>query len=206
MATSSNRTRLRAPQRRELIVDAATAEFAQRGYEAASMGRIASAAGVARTVLYDHYSSKHELFVEILELEQRTLLKYLSAALGSAGMTEDRWRAAFDAFFAFVEQQPLGWRLLFPNHPPLDAEAAEEYRRVRGESNRMLASLLAADARRAGLEPGTVRARAVFAIHRDALVAAARWWQGHPEVTRDEIVDSAMAALWTGFGGLQPAG
>ena len=69
----------------------------------------------------------------------------------------------------------------------------------------MLASLLADDARRAGLEPETVRARAVFAIHREALTAAARWWQSHPEVSRSEMVDSAMAALWTGFGGLQPA-
>ena len=69
----------------------------------------------------------------------------------------------------------------------------------------VLADLLAADAHRAGLEPDTVRARALFAIHRDGLTAAARWWGGHTNVTRAEIVDAAMAALWTGFGGLQPA-
>lgn len=194
-----------AAQRRELIVEAAVAEFAERGYQGASLGRIAAAAGVARTVLYDHYASKHELFVEVLLLEQQTLLRYLGAALGSPGSTEDRWRATFDAFFAFVEEQPLGWRLLFPAHPPQDPEALQEFRRVRAESNRLLADLLAADARRAGLEPESVRARAVFAIHREALTAAARWWQGHPDVTRAELVDSSMAALWTGFGGLQPA-
>lgn len=204
MTTHTPKTRLRGSQRRELIVHAATAEFAQRGYEAASIGRIASAAGVSRTVLYDHSPSKHALFVEVLGFEQQALLRYLSAALGSSGTTQDRWRAAFDAFFAFVEEQPLGWRLLFPNHPPLDFGAAEEYRRVRTEFNRVLASLLADDARHAGLEPESVRARAVFAIHRDALTAAARWWQSHPDVSRAEIVDSAMAALWSGFGGLQP--
>jgi AcrR family transcriptional regulator len=204
MTTQSPRTRLRGPQRRELIVQAALPEFAQHGYEAASVGRIARAAGVARTVLYDHFPSKHALFVEVLGLEQEALLKYLSTALGSQGMTEDRWRAAFDAFFTFVEEQPLGWRLLFPSNPPLNPEAARDYRRLRAASNRVLASLLADDARRAGLEPETVRARAVFAIHREALTAAARWWQSHPQVSRAEMVDSAMAALWTGFGGLQP--
>jgi AcrR family transcriptional regulator len=204
MTAHSPRTRLRGPQRRELIVEAATAEFAQRGYDAASVGRIARAAGVARTVLYDHFSSKHALFVEVLGLEQEALLRYLSAGLRSRGTTEERWRAAFEAFFTFVEEQPLGWRLLFPSHPPLRAEAAEDYRRLRAASNRVLASLLADDARRAGLEPDTVRARAVFAIHREALTAAARWWQNHPEVSRSEMVDSAMDALWTGFGGLQP--
>jgi AcrR family transcriptional regulator len=204
MTTNTPKTRLRGAQRRELIVEAATAEFAERGYEAASVGRVARAAGVSRTVLYDHFPSKHALFVDVLDREQQALLSYLGAALGSSGTTEERWRAAFDAFFAFVEEQPLGWRLLFPNNPPIDTEAAEDYRRLRAATNRILASLLADDARRAGLEPETVRARAVFAIHRDALTAAARWWQSHPEVGRAEIVDSAMAALWTGFGGLQP--
>jgi AcrR family transcriptional regulator len=204
MTTQAPKTRLKGPQRRELIVEAALPEFAQRGYEAASVGRIARAAGVSRTVLYDHFASKHALFVEVLHLEQEELLRYLSAALGSEGTTEDRWRATFDAFFAFVEEQPLAWQLLFPSNPPLDSEAAEDYRKLRAASNRVLADLLAADARRAGLEPDTVRARALFAMHRDALTAAARWWQGHPDVTRAEIVDSAMAALWTGFGGLQP--
>ena len=204
MATDAPKTRLKGSQRRELIVEAALPEFAQRGYDAASVGRIARAAGVARTVLYDHFPSKHALFVEVLDNEQHELLQYLSAALGSEGTTEERWRGAFDAFFSFVEEHPLGWRLLFPNHPPLNSEGVQEYRRIRDESNRVLADLLAADARRAGLEPETVRARALFAIHRDALTAAARWWEGHPQVSRAEIVDAAMAALYTGFGGLQP--
>ncbi len=205
MTADTPRTRLKGPQRRELIVDAALSEFAQRGYEAASVGRIAIAAGVTRTVLYDHFPSKHALFVEVLGQEQRALLEHLGAALSSEGSTEDRWRATFDAFFAFVEQHPRGWRLLFPDNPPLSHEAAQEYRHLRSEFNRILADLLADDARSAGLEPATVRARALFAIHRDALTAAARWWQDHPQVTRAEMVDAAMAALWTGFGGLQPS-
>ncbi|MDE3130067.1 MAG: TetR/AcrR family transcriptional regulator [Acidobacteriota bacterium] len=206
MTTDAPKTRLKGSQRRELILRAALPEFAQRGFEAASVGRIARAAGVARTVLYDHFPSKHALFVEVLDLEQAAMLAHLRAALRSEGTTEQRWRATFDAFFGFVAEHPLGWRLLFPDHPPQNPEGAHEYRRIRDESNRVLADLLAADAQHAGLEPETVRARALFAIHRDGLVAAARWWEGHPHVTRPEVVDAAMAALWTGFGGLQPAG
>ncbi len=205
MPIDAPKTRLKGSQRRQLIVQAALPEFAQLGYEAASVGRIASAAGVARTVLYDHFPSKHALFVEVLDAEQEEMLSYLRAALRSEGTTEERWRTTFDAFFSFVEEHPLGWRLLFPNRPPLNREAAGEYRRIRDASNRVLADLLAADAHRAGLEPETVRARALFAIHRDGLIAAARWWSGHPDVARPEVVDAAMAALWTGFGGLQPA-
>ena len=205
MTTQAPKPRMPAAQRRELIVGAALGEFAELGYEAASIGRIATAAGVSRTVLYDHFPSKLELFKVLLQTEQQELISYLSAAFDSPGSTEQRWRAAFDAFFRFVEEQPLGWRLLYPRRPPLDDDAAQAYTRQRDESNRILADLLAADARRAGLEPRTVRARAVFAMHRNALIAAGRWWATHPDAAREEIVDAAMAALWTGFGGLQPS-
>ncbi|MBO0768025.1 MAG: TetR/AcrR family transcriptional regulator [Solirubrobacterales bacterium] len=204
MSNRAVRSRLTASERRELIVEAGLAEFAEVGYEAASLGRIATAAGVARTVLYDHFPSKLALFQALLETEQEALVSYLRAALTSSGSVEDRWRATFDAFFRFVEEQPLAWRLLYPDRPPLDSEAADEHRRHRAEYNRLMADLLAADARRAGLEPDTVQARALFAMHRDALSGAARWWRHHPDVTRTEIVEAAMAALYTGFGGLQP--
>jgi AcrR family transcriptional regulator len=204
MPTRTPRQRLPAAQRRELIIDAALAEFAERGYEAASIGRIAQAAGVSRTVLYDHFPNKLALFVALERSEHRILLDYQSAALQSEGSTEARWRATFDAFFRFVEERPLAWDLLYPTRIPLDPDADREHRRLRTESNRMLAELLAADARRAGLEPETVRARAVFVMHRDALEGGARWWRAHPHVTRAEMVDAAIDALWTGFGGLQP--
>jgi AcrR family transcriptional regulator len=204
MATDTPKSRLPGSQRRGLIVEAALAEFAEIGYEAASVGRIATAAGVSRTVLYDHFPSKLALFTDLLAVEGEALLAYMSDALKSEGSTEDRWRATFDAFLRFVEDQPLAWRLLYPSRPPLDLEAATAFRRARSESNRVMARLLAADARRAGLEPESVAARAVFAMHRDALTGAARWWQAHPGVERSEIVEAAMAALWTGFGGLQP--
>jgi AcrR family transcriptional regulator len=205
MATGAPKSRIPGAQRRELVIEAALAEFAEVGYEAASVGRIATAAGVSRTVLYDHFPSKLALFTDLLATEQQELLAYLSAALESEGSTEERWRATFDAFFRFYEEHSLAWQLLYPSRPPLDADAARESRRARAESNRVMADLLAADARRAGLDPQSVPARAVFAMHRDALIAAIRWWQIHTDVTRAELVDAAMAALWTGFGGLQPS-
>lgn len=206
MAIRAPRQRLPGHERRELIVDAALAEFASRGYEGASLGRIAAAAGVARTVLYDHFPSKQALFSELLHTEHGILLGYQKATLEMRGTTEERWRATFDAFFSFYEERPLAWQLLFPEHPPVDPEAATEHRRARAEYTRMVAELLVTDARRAGLDPTTVRARAVLAIHFAALEGAVRWWQAHPKVTRDQLLDAAMAALWTGFGGLQPAG
>lgn len=199
-ARRSARTRLPGAERRELIVDAATAEFAQLGYEGASVGRIARAAGVTRTVLYDHFPSKHALFVELLRTQYAALLSFLSEPIASEAPMRERMRATYDAFFRFVEERPLAWRLLFPTRPPLDPAVADDYRTVRAESNAILADLFAPDARDAGVDPASDVGRIIFAIHLDALHGAARWWRSHPDTARTEMVRAMMAALWTGMG------
>jgi AcrR family transcriptional regulator len=200
MSTQSPKTRLRAPERRELIVEAALDEFALRGYEAASMGRIAEAAGISRTVLYDHFPSKQSLFVSLLRDQHRALLAHMEAGLVREAPMEERMRATFDGYFAFAEEQPRSWRLLFPDHPPVDAEAAEEQGRCRTESNRLLAAMLVADAHRAGIDPASDVGRMVFTIHQAALFGLVRWWETHPEVPREDLVEATMQALWVGLG------
>lgn len=200
MTTRSPKPRLRGHQRRDLIIGAALREFAQRGYEPASMGQIAAAAGVSRTVLYDHFPSKHALFVEVLSSEHDALLDHLSEPIASEAPMRERIRATFDAFFAFAEDRPLAFSLLFPDHPPIDPAVAAEYRKRRATSNRLLSGLLVADARRAGIDTDSPVGRAVFVMHQEALQGATRWWQSHPGVQRQELVEAAMAALWTGLG------
>jgi AcrR family transcriptional regulator len=200
MSTRTPKPRLRAPARRSLIVDAALREFAERGYEPASMGRIAQSAGISRTVLYDHFPAKHALFVELLRDQHAALLAHLEVELAGEAPMRERMQATYEAFFAFAEEHPLAWRLLFPDHPPVDPDVAAEQRRYRAESNRLLAQLLEADARRAGIDPDSSAGRVVFTIHQEALHGAARWWQAHPEVPRAELVEAAMTALWTGLG------
>ena len=170
------------------------------------MGRIAAAAGVSRTVLYDHFESKRALFGALIRDQHATLLAHLRATIATDAPMETRIRATIDAFFAFAEEEPLAWRLLFPEHPPLDGDVADDHRRCRAESNRLFASLLAPDARRAGIDPGSRLGAAIFALHQEALHGAVRWWRAHPSVLRAEMTDAAMAALWTGLGGMERGG
>jgi len=200
MPIREHKRRIPAAARRELIVEAALAEFAERGYEAASIGRIAAAAGITRSVLYDHFPSKHALFVELLRAQHADLVEFMRVQIVSDAPLRERLRATCDAFFAFAEERPLAWRLLFPSHPPVDPAVVSEYRRSRSESNRLLAQAWAPDARRTGVDPQSGVGRAIFAMHMEALHGAARWWHSHPDVTRAEMVASAMAVLWTGMG------
>ncbi len=81
--------RLPAARRRRQLLDTARAVFAERGFHSTSMNDIADAAGVTKPVLYQHFSSKRDLFREVLEdvggrLEE-TIAK---AAAGAPGPRE----------------------------------------------------------------------------------------------------------------------
>lgn len=58
--------RLKAPQRREQLIEVATKLFADFGYEATTTAAIAKSAGVTEPILYRHFKSKAELFVAIV--------------------------------------------------------------------------------------------------------------------------------------------
>jgi AcrR family transcriptional regulator len=66
--------RLKAPQRREQLMEVATKLFARNGYEATTTAAIALAAGVTEPILYRHFKSKQELFVAIVKaVSERTM-------------------------------------------------------------------------------------------------------------------------------------
>jgi AcrR family transcriptional regulator len=58
--------RLKAPQRREQLIEVATKLFARNGYEATTTSAIALAAGVTEPILYRHFKNKQELFIAIV--------------------------------------------------------------------------------------------------------------------------------------------
>ena len=53
--------------KRAKILEAATARFAEVGYEAASMDGLAAAAGVSKGSLYDYFQNKEDLFYAAFE-------------------------------------------------------------------------------------------------------------------------------------------
>lgn len=56
----------RAEETRARILEAAAECFAQRGYEAASVGDICERAGVSKGAFYHHFPSKQDLFMALL--------------------------------------------------------------------------------------------------------------------------------------------
>lgn len=69
MATEGKKRRPgrpRNPIARETLVSLALRAFAERGYAGASMGEIASSAGLRKASLFHHFPSKEALYLEVL--------------------------------------------------------------------------------------------------------------------------------------------
>ena len=67
MTTTPSYRRLDPGQRRDQILDAANALFAERGYDEVSIGDIASSAGVTRGLVHHYFGGRSDVYVALLE-------------------------------------------------------------------------------------------------------------------------------------------
>jgi len=138
--------RLPAVQRRRQLLDVSLDVFAQRGFHAASMAEVAEAAGVTKPVLYQHFGSKRELYLELLDDVGQRLLEEVQKATAAAGGPRQQVAAGFAAYFRFVADHENAFRLLFGGDGrEADAEFAEAVRRVEDAMADAIAALIDTD-------------------------------------------------------------
>jgi AcrR family transcriptional regulator len=198
-AHPDTRPRLSAAERRRRILDAATQVFAEYGYSAASVGEIAARAGVVASVIYDHFGSKRDLHIELLQRHGDALIERSIEGVSGEGPYE-LLRASVDAFYRFVEEDPFVWRFLFRD-PPSDPEIAAAHRRVQERATAGIAELVRVAAPRADSVLGVPAERAtwmVAKVSQEATQGLAEWWWEHSEVPREEVVELLLALLWEG--------
>jgi AcrR family transcriptional regulator len=194
MKTQGVRRRLAPAERRRRVIAAATRLFARRGYDRVTMDEIATAAGVTKPVLYDHFASKQALFRHLLESIRDHLLAEGAAVTAKPSGRAERFRAAVDAFFAFVERRPDAARILILT-PQGDPVAARLSRNVQAGTSAGLAALL--ESYWPSAEPWR-RAAATEFVKR-GMHALAEWWLDHPDVPRDRVVEIVMQTCWHGL-------
>jgi AcrR family transcriptional regulator len=201
------RRRLSADERRAVIIDAASRTFAERGYLGASMERIAAAAGVSAPLIYEHFASKKELYVELLDLNGRALVAATTREKGFDSV-EDLLRANILAFFEFVRDHRSAWRMLFLDPAP-DPEIAAAQRGLQAAATKRLAQVIVARVRGLRISAKVPRERAdelIAEAGKSALNGLAVWWWEHPEVPAETLAAVAMDLLWTGLGNLGQGG
>ncbi len=200
MATTGTvRRRLSAPARRQRIEAAAVEVFAERGYDATSVGEVATAAGVSRTVLYDHFRSKRELYLQVLDTQNAAMLAEVGAGITGAGAGADRLRATVAAYLSFARQRPAARRLLVDPVPTGDPDLDSVLTAYRTARTQAVTSMLAPDLARSGLAAGATESAVVVELLITGIDGVARWWQEHPAATLEEVTDVAARLLWNGL-------
>jgi AcrR family transcriptional regulator len=201
------RRRLTAEERRGEILEAALAVFSRRGYHPSSIDEIAQAAGISKALIYEHFASKEQLHVSLIEMYAGELFERVAAAAAPGPDASDRLQAGLDAVFAFVEERRGAWQMLF--RETADPETAAVLDRVTVGVGALVADLIAQD-------PGAqitdvdieLRDQGIEMIAQmivGSAQALANWWNDHQDVPRERLVAMAMELLWPGLDRLREA-
>jgi AcrR family transcriptional regulator len=109
--------RMTVERRREQILDVTHAIVDAEGFHAATPNRIAEAAGIDRSLIYQKFGDPAQLFVALIDREAaRAGAQFAEAISGLDAVAEDQSLVvAFDGVLTAVDAHPATWRLfLFP--------------------------------------------------------------------------------------------
>ena len=138
--------RLPAVRRRHQLLDVSLEVFAKQGFHGTSMAEVAEAAGVTKPVLYQHFGSKRELYLQLLDDVGQRLLEEVQKATAAAGGPRQQVASGFEAYFRFVADHESAFRLLFGGDGrEADREFADAVRRVEDAMADAVAALIEAD-------------------------------------------------------------
>ena len=119
MATSPTqpRRRLSKETRRAQLLVAAEVVFSEAGYSGATMELVAAHDGVTRSLLYEHFASIDELYVECHRAAREEMqLEVVGAALQAGPELHDQLRVGLAAYFRYFAERPQRFDLLY-GHP-----------------------------------------------------------------------------------------
>jgi TetR/AcrR family transcriptional regulator len=158
------------PDKQERVLEAALAEFAEQGYQAASLNRVVAAAGIAKGSLYQYFTNKQGVFNYIfqhaLQVVRRTLTTVKEETLEENFFV--RLEKSLLAGVRFSREHPklfsLYLKIQFDKNMPFREEFLAAVRR---HATEYFASLVRRAQARGELRPGVPTAAVLFLL--DAL-------------------------------------
>jgi AcrR family transcriptional regulator len=127
------RRRMRGVERRAQLLDVARKVFGRHGFHSVTMDSVAKEAGVTKPILYDHFPSKRDLYLALLEADLANLRERLHDALDRAAGNRERIRGSFQAYFDFVDDHAEGFRLLMQEATGPERQFREMVGQLRSE-------------------------------------------------------------------------
>ena len=193
---SKPRRRMRAAERRAQLLEVARRVFGTSGFHAVSMDDVAKEAGVTKPILYDHFPSKKDLYLALIDADLAVLHQEVSKALVAPTGNRERIRASFQAYFDFVDEHAEGFRLLMQETVGADEEFRLRVGEVRDRILAEVADLIVRESRgRLDREHAEVVALALIGM----VETVAQRDPGGRAEKRREAVDVLVRLAWRGI-------
>lgn len=196
------RSRLPKDERRALLLSAALEVFTVSGFHAASMDDIADRAEVSKPVLYQHFPSKLELYLAVLDLHIDSLVFALQKAIASTKDNKNRVKATVDAYFGFIDSEGGAFRLLFESDMNVEPQ-------VRQRLNRMTYDCAAAVSAVISLDTGLPKEESMMlaiGLIGCAQITARHWLEKDGKIDRDKASAMVTNLMWRGISGFPKQG
>ena len=194
---SNDKARLPRDERRAQLLSSALEVFTAAGYHSAAMDEIADRAGVSKPVLYQHFPSKLDLYLAVLDTHIDSLVFAIQRAIASTPDNAKRVQATIGAYFDFIEAEGEAFRLLFESD--MNVEPA-----VRERLNRMTYDCAAAVSAVISLDTGLSQEASMLlgvGLIGSAQVTARHWLERDSKLSREQAQTLATNIIWRGISG-----
>lgn len=194
---SEPKSRLPRDERRAQLLVAALEIFTASGYHAASMDEIAERASVSKPVLYQHFPSKLDLYLAVLDLHIDSLVFAIQKAIASTRDNRNRVKATIEAYFGFIEGEGEAFRLLFESDMSVEPQVRERLERMSYDCAVAVSAVISADT---GLPKDESMILAIGLIG-CAQITARHWLEKGGKIDRTQASTLISSLLWRGISG-----
>jgi len=189
--------RLPRDERRAQLLVAALEVFTAAGYHSAAMDEIADRANVSKPVLYQHFPSKLELYLAVLDLHIDSLVFAIQKAIASNRENSLRVAATVDAYFGFIDSEGEAFRLLFESDMNLEPQVRERLNRMTYDCAAAVSAVISIDTG-LGKEESMMLAVGIIGT---VQTTARHWLDRDGKIDRRRATELVMNLIWRGISG-----
>jgi AcrR family transcriptional regulator len=194
-AATARSPRLPRDERRAQLLSAALEVFASNGYHGAAMDEIAEAAHVSKPVLYQHFPSKRDLYLALLDSHLASLSDLMKKALASTTDNRERVRAVIRAYYEFISADDQAHRLVFQSDLLNDTDVASRLETFNRGFSEAIAEVIASDTKLPLVE-AQLLGRGLAGM---AQVSARHWLETSTTLDIDVAADLVSRLAWRGI-------
>ena len=196
---ASVRTRLSRDDRMEQTLGAAHELFAERGYAAVTMDKIAASVGVTKPLLYNYFGNKELLYIACLERAGDALIATIADSVGQTANPGDALGAGVRAFFSFLDTDRAAWAVLFDETLPHGGEVFDRVASYRGQIVELVSASLLAQLPERSRKTAKVEVEALSTALLGASEALARWWLRTEAISAEDAAELLISTVEPGL-------